>query len=114
MTTAQAASSATLSVASVPKKAVVVPQRVAHQEVEVQEVVPRTAVPPEAVTRHQENRTAVAVVPAVTRMIITHRAAVAEAEGGSFCHKTDKTNKTLFQHIGRATAPNRDAVAYPD
>ena len=82
MTTAQAASSATLSVASVPKKAVVVPQRVAHQEVEVQEVVPRTAVPQEAVTRHQENRTAVAVVPAAMRiMITTHHAVVAEAAG---------------------------------
>ena len=39
----------------------------------------------------------VAVAPAAMTMIIMLRAAVAvEAAGDSFCHKTDKTFKTLF------------------
>ena len=95
MMTAQAASSATPSVALVPRKAVVVPQRVAHREVVARE----TAIP-----RHvplQETLAVAAVAPAaMTTTIITHRAVVVEAVGDSFCHKTDKTYKTFFQYIG--------------
>ena len=70
------------SVASVPKKAVVVPQRAVHREVEVQEEVPHAVVHQEAVTLHQESRTVVAAVPAVMKiMISTHHAVVAEAVG---------------------------------
>ena len=93
MTTVQAASSATPSVASVPRRAAA-RQEVVLREVHLQEAVPHHV-------RLRETLAVVAVAPpAMTTVIITHRAAVAEAEGGSFCHKTDKTNKTLFQHIG--------------
>ena len=89
MTTVRAASSATLSVASVPRRAV------ARQEVVLREVRLREAVPHHV--RLRETPAVVAVAPpAMTTVIITHRAAVAEVEGGSFCHKTDKTSKTLF------------------
>lgn len=78
MTTVQAASSATLNVALAARKAVAALQRVAHRE-----VVPRVAAHvAEAI--HRENRIEVAVVPAVMRMITTHRAAVVvEAAGDS-------------------------------
>ena len=80
MTTVRAASSVTLSVASVPRRAAVLreapAQEVEVQEVEVQEAAPRAAVLP------QGNRTVVAVAPAVMTMAITTRlAAVAEAVG---------------------------------
>ena len=80
MTTAQAASSAMLSVALVPRKAVV-PQRVAHREVEAQEEVLHAVAHQEAAIL-RENRTEAAVAPVVmTIMITTHRAAVVEAVG---------------------------------
>ena len=78
-TTVLAASSATLNVASVPRKAVVVPQREAHREVVAQEVVHREVVPHRV--RLRETLAVVAVVPAVMRTTITHRAVVAEAAG---------------------------------
>ena len=107
MTTARAASSATPSVASAPRRAAALRGVRLLREVALQEAAQGV--------RLRGNRTVDAVAPAVTTMAITtHRAAVAEAVGDNFCHKTDKTSKTYFQHIGRATAPNRDAVAYPD
>jgi hypothetical protein len=75
MTTARAASSATLSVASVPRRAVVL-RRVVLQEVEVQEEAHREAVHQGL---HRETQAVVAVAPAVMTMAITIRlAAVAE------------------------------------
>ena len=75
MTTARAASSATLSVASVPRRAVVL-RRVVLQEVEVQEEAHREAVHQGL---HRETQVVVAVVPAVMMTTITIRlAAVAE------------------------------------
>ena len=75
MTTARAASSATLSVALVPRKAVVL-RRAAHQEVEVQEEAHREAV---CQGLHRETQAVVAVAPAVMTMAITIRlAAVVE------------------------------------
>ena len=80
MTTVRAASSATPSVALVPRRAVAVPQRAAHREVAAQEEVVREAVLRVAVL--QGNRTVVAVAPAVMMTTITtHLAAVAEAVG---------------------------------
>ena len=76
-TTVLAASSATLNVASVPRKAVVVPQRVAHREVAAQEEVPHEAHREAAIP--QGNRTVVAVAPAVMTTTTMHRAAEAEA-----------------------------------
>ena len=78
MTTARAASSATLSVASVPRRAAAVLQRAVLQEVEVQEAHR------EAVRQglHRETQAVVAVVPAVMMTTITIRlAAVVEAVG---------------------------------
>ena len=77
--TVPAASSATLNVASVPRKAVVVPQKVAHREVETQEEVLRGAVLQEVPL--QETLAVVAVVPPVMRTTIIHRAVVAEVVG---------------------------------
>ncbi len=75
MTTARAASSATLSVASVPRRAVVL-RRVVLQEVEVQEEAHREAV---RQGLHRETQAVVAVAPAVMMTtIITHLAVVAE------------------------------------
>jgi len=75
-TTVRAASSATPSVASVPRRAVVL-RRVVLQEVEVQEEAHREAV---RQGLHRETQAVVAVAPAVMTMAITiHRAAVAEA-----------------------------------
>ena len=84
MTTARAASSATLSVALEPRKAVAVPLEEVLREVEVQEVARRVgAVHVEAVIP-QGNRTVAVVVPAVTKTAITiHRAAEAEAAEGN-------------------------------
>ena len=70
MTTVRAASSATLSVALVPRRAAVL-QRAAHREVEAQEAVHQGL--------HRETQAVVAVAPAVMTMAITIRlAAVAE------------------------------------
>ena len=81
MTTVRAASSAMLSVASVPRRAAVVLQRAAHREVAVQEEVLREAVHQEVL--HPETQAVVAVAPAAMTMAITiHLAAVvAEAAG---------------------------------
>ena len=85
MTTARAANSATLSVALVPRRAVAVPPRAAHREVAAQEEALRVAAAHVAEAILRENRTVVAVAPAVTKtMIITRRAAVAEGEGDDF------------------------------
>ena len=78
MTTVRAASNATLSVASVPRKAVA-RQEEALREVVAQEVALREAVPLE--DRLRETQAVVAVAPAVTKMTITHLAAEAEAVG---------------------------------
>jgi hypothetical protein len=102
MTTARAASSATLSVALVPRRAAVL-RRAVLQEVEVQEAHR------EAVRQglHRESLAVVAVVPAVmTTTIITRLAAAVEAEGDSFlCHKTDKTIKTIVVGTSNGTQP---------
>ena len=84
MTTVRAASSATLSVASVPRRAAplrVAPRGEVRREVVAQEVALQEAVPQEV--RLRENRTEAAVAPAAMRTIIIHRAAVAEGEEGS-------------------------------
>ena len=110
MTTVRAASSATLSEASVPRRVAVL-RRAARREVVAQEEVLREAVQ-EAPLR--ENRTVVAVVPAVMTMAITTRlAAVAEAEGDEF-FVTKPTKPSKLKSWELATAPNRDAVATPD
>ena len=97
MTTVRAASSATPSVALVPRRAAV-PQRVAHREVEAREAVLHGAAARVAGAILRENRTVVAV---------------AEAEGDSFlCHKTDKTFKTIVVGISNGSQPL--AVASPD
>ena len=56
----------------------------------------------------------VAVAQPVMKTAITiHRAAEAEAAEGKYCHKTDKTSKTLFLcWEGNGSQPL--AVAYPD
>ena len=78
MTTAQAASSATLSVASVPRRVAVL-RRAPVQEVAAREAVLRAVVLP------QGNRTVVAVAPADMTMAITiHLAVVVEVEGDKF------------------------------
>ena len=106
MTTAQAASSATLSVALVPRKAAEVPQREVHREVAAQEVVLRVAAAHVAVVIPQGNRTVVAVAPAVTRMTITHRAVEVEEEGDSFVTKPTKLAKPIFTYWeGNGTQP---------
>ena len=112
MTTARAASSATLSVALVPRRVAVL-QRAARREVEAQEVAVREAAPRVAVLL-QGNRTVVAVAPAVMMTTITTRlVAVAEAVGDNFlCHKTDKTFKTKVVGISNGSQPL--AVATPD
>ena len=88
MTTVRAASSATLSVVLVPRRAVVVLQRAAHREVVAQEEVHREAVHREAVHQealHRESLAVVAVAPAVMMTTITtHHAAVAVVAGDSF------------------------------
>ena len=82
MTTARAASSATLSVVLVPRKAAEVPPRAAHREVAAQEAALRVAVACVAEAIPRGNRTVAAVAPVVmTTTITTHRAAVAEEEG---------------------------------
>ena len=79
MTTVRAASSATLSVASVPRRAAVVLQRAAHREVAVQEEAHREAVHQGL---HRETQAVVAVAPAVmTTTITTRLAAVVEVVG---------------------------------
>ena len=78
MTTVRAASSATLSVALVPRRAAVL-QRAVLQEVEVQEEAHQEVV---RQGLRRETQAVVAVVPAVmTTMIITRLAAAVEAEG---------------------------------
>ena len=79
MTTVRAASSATPSVALVPRRAAVL-RRAAHREVAVQEEVLREAVHQGL---HRETQAVVVVAPAVMTMAITiHLAAVvAEAAG---------------------------------
>ena len=86
MTTAQAASSATLSVALVPRKAAEVPQREVHREEAAQEEVLRVAAAHVEVVILRENRTVAAVAPAVTKtMIIIRRAVEVEvAEGNGY------------------------------
>ena len=89
MTTVQAASSATLNVVLAARRVVVLPVR----EVAVHAVDRREA----AAIPLLATQVVVAVEPAAMTMITTRRAAVAvEAAGDSFCHKTDKTFKTLF------------------
>ena len=75
MTTVRAASSATLNVVSVPRRAAAL-REVVHQEAAVQEVALREAVPQEA--RLRETLAVVAVAPPVMKTTIIHRAVVAE------------------------------------
>ena len=93
MTTVRAASSATLSVASVPRRAAAFREEV-HPEVAAQEVALQEAVPQEV--RLQETLAVVAVVPPVmTTTITTHRAVVAEAVGDKFLSQ----NRQNFQNF---------------
>ena len=103
MTTVRAASSATLSVALVPRRAAVL-RRAAHREVVAQEEALREAVHQGL---HRETQAVVAVAPAAMMTTITIRlAAVAEVEGDSFlCHKTDKTIKTMVVGTRNGTQP---------
>ncbi len=104
MTTVRAASNATLSVVSEPRRAAVVLQRAAHREVVAQEEALREAVHQGL---HRETQVVVVVAPAVMTMAITIRlAAAVEAEGDSFlCHKTDKTIKTIVVGTSNGTQP---------
>ena len=110
MTTVRAASSATLSVALVPRRAAVL-RRAVHREVEVQEEALREEV---RQGLRRETQAVVAVAPAVMMTtIITRLAAAVEAEGDSFlCHKTDKTIKTIV--VGTCNGSQPLAVAIPD
>ena len=101
MTTVRAASSATLSVALVPKRAAVL-RRAVLQEVEVQEEAHREEV---RQGLRRESLAVVAVAPAAMMTTITIRlAAAVEAEGDSFlCHKTDKTFKTIVVETSNGT-----------
>lgn len=82
MTTVRAASSATLSVALVPRRAAAVLQRAVLQEVEVQEEAHREAF---RQGLHRETQAVVAVAPAVMMTtIITRLAAVEEDVGDDF------------------------------
>ena len=85
MTTVRAERSATLSVASAPRRAAVHLKAVLQEEV-AQEVALREAVLQEA--RHRETRGVVAVAPAATRMTTIHRAVVAEAVADSLLWDT--------------------------
>ena len=97
MTTARAASSAMPSVALVPRRAAV-PQRVAHREVKAREAVLHGAAALVAGAILRENRTVVAVAPAVMTMEITiHHVAVAEAAGDNF----------LFLGVTKPTKPSK-------
>lgn len=78
MMTVRAASSATLSVASVPRRAAAL-REVVHQEAAAQEAALREAVPQEA--RLRETLVVAAVAPPAMKMTIIHRAAEAEAVG---------------------------------
>ena len=101
MTTVRAASSATPSEASAARKAVVVLQKVAHQEAAVREVVPRVAAV--HVTEgipHPVTLAVADVAPAVMRMTIIHRAAVAEVEEDSLVTKPTKLTKPIFNIMG--------------
>ena len=82
MTTVRAASSATPSVALVPRRAVVL-RRAVLQEVEAQEEAHREAVHQE--TLHRESLAVVAVVPAVMMTTITTRLAAAVEAAGDDC-----------------------------
>ena len=103
MTTARAASSVTLSVALVPRRVVVAPQRAAHLEVAAREAVLRVAAAHVEAVIPQESRTVAAVAPAVMMTtIITHRAAVAEVVGDSFmelpaARNLSKINNKIFE-----------------
>ena len=78
MTTVRAASSATLSVALVPRRAAVL-RRAVHREVEAQEEAHREEV---RQGLRRETLAVVAVAPvAMTTTIITHLAAAVEAVG---------------------------------
>ena len=96
-TTVRAANSAMLSVASVPRKAAAVLPRVAHREVVAQEAAPRAVVLREVVIPPESRTVAAVALPVMMTTITTRRAAVAEAVGDSFCHKTDKTCKKVLK-----------------
>ena len=104
-TIVRAASSVTLSVASVLRRVV------ALRRIAVPEAVLPVVVLPEA--RLRENQTVVAVAPAVTRTTITPRAAVVEAAEGSFVTKPTKLSKPCFRCVGGATARNRLPLLIP-
>ena len=90
MTTVRAASSAMLSVASVPRRAAVLREAPA-QEVAAREAAPRAAV------LLQGNRTVAAVAPAVMMTTITtHLAAVAEAVGDDVLWDTLRVEMLAF------------------
>jgi hypothetical protein len=85
------------SVALVPRRAAV-PQRVAHREVEAREAVLHGTAARVAGAILRENRTVVAVAPAVMTMEITiHHVAVAEAVGDNF----------LFFGVTKPTKPSK-------
>ena len=93
MMTVRAANSATLSVASVPRRAAALREAV-HPEAEALEVALREAVLQEV--RLRETQAVVAVVPPVmTTTITTHHAVVAEAAEDSFWSQ----NQQNFQNL---------------
>ena len=95
MTTVRAASSATLSVALVPRRAAVL-LRVALREVEAQEEVHREEAHQEAL--HRESLAVVAVAPAVMMTTITtHHAAVAVVAGDSFSSQNRQNLQNFSQ-----------------
>jgi hypothetical protein len=97
MTTARAASSATLSVASVPRRAAAL-REVVHLEVEAQEVVLQGAVLQEV--RLRETQAVAAVAPPAMKMTITHRVVVAEADGDKFLSQNRQNFQNLVYLLG--------------
>ena len=97
MMTVRAASSATLSVASVPRRAAAL-REVVHLEGAAQEAALREAVPQEV--RLRETLVVVAVVPPAMKMTITHRVVVAEADGDKFLSQNRQNFQNLVYLLG--------------
>ena len=109
MTTVRAANSVMQSVALVPRRVAEAPRVAEAQEAVLREAAVHVA---EAILR--ENRTAVAVAPAVmTTMIITHRAAEAEAAEDRFLSQNRQNFQNLINLLG-SNGSQPLAVATPN
>ena len=111
MMTVRAASSATLSVASVPRRAAAL-REVVHREGAAQEAALREAVLQEV--RLRETQAVAAVVPHVmTTMITTHRAAVVVVGDSFLVTKPTKLSKPCFLICWEGNGSQPLAVATP-